>query len=942
MNAGGGSGHEGPRGGDFAHAPHGRGAADYAAPGGAADRRRGTGSRSRFRRAFRLIVAPHRIDDDIDAELRFHVEGRIDDLMAHGLSRADAEREVDARFGSIDAYREETRAIDERTIHEERRMELLDTIGRETRQALRALARSRGFTFIAILTLALGIGATTAVYTLLDRVVLDPLPYPHADRLVKIGSLVSGKTVAGEWGVSEAGYFYYLDHNRSFDALGVYKRDERSMVADGRAERVRAAIVSASVSRVLGVHAELGRLINADDDRPGVSPVAVLSHEYWISRFGGDPTIVGRPVTIEGSPVEVVGVLATGENIPLVSAAPAPDLWLPLRLDPAARPINSHYLTAIGLLKNGLGIDAASADLARLTSRFPEVLAAAYSPAFMREYHFAVKLTQLRDAVVGESARTLWMLLGAVALVLVIACANVANLFLVRIETKRREMAVRAALGADRVHLAWHYLTESVMLTLVAGTLGVVLAWGAIHVLVAMAPTSIPRLAEIHLGWSSLVFAFILSLGTGVVFGVIPLGSRAVSVCTLHDGSRGMAVSRGRRVVRGALVVAQVALAMVLLAAGGVMLRSFERLRAVRPGFDASGVIAFDLSLPFARYGDYQSTSELYRQLQARISSLPGVESVGATTSLPLEGGSSCATTVAEGAATSNPDAAQCIRYVYVTPGYFETMGITLHGSAPDWNAVSGEHAGVVISGSVSKRFWPGQDALGRGLAGGGGETFFRVAGVTSDVRIDDLREPSPEVVYYPVVPAKGTSLWGPAGAITMVVKAKNSDPLSLIPAIRRTLAQIDPTIPLANPRSMSDVVARSMARLSFTMLLLGVAGAMALVLSAVGLYGVISYIVGERRGEIGVRMALGARAGEVGGMIMLQSVRLAAIGVALGLVCAAAATRVLRSLLFEVSPTDPLTLVAVALFLVLLAALASYAPARRAARVDPIEVLRA
>jgi predicted permease len=898
--------------------------------------------RSGFRRAFRLLVAPDRIDDDLDTELRFHIEGRIEDLMARGLSRGDAEREVAARFGDLDAYREETRVIDERTVHEERRMELLDTIRRETRQALRALARSRAFTFIAIVTLTLGVGATTAVYTLLDRVVLNPLPYPHADRLVKIGSLVSGKTVAGEWGVSEAGYFYYLDHNRSFDAIGVYTHNELSMVADGRAERVRAAGVSASVARVLGVHSELGRLMSADDDRPGIARVAVLSHAYWTTRFGGDPAIIGRTVALEGSPIEVVGVLAPGENIPQVSAAPAPDIWLPLQLDPAARPINSHYLTAIGLLKNGVSVEAASADMARLTASFPEVLAAAYSSAFMRDYHFTVKLTELREAVVGESARTLWMLLGAVALVLVIACANVANLFLVRTETKRREMAVRTALGASRTHLAWHYLTESALLALAAGTLAVALAWGAIHALVAMAPPSIPRLAEIHVGWSSVVFAFAVSLGACVLFGLLPLGSASASVSTLNDGSRGMTASRGRHAVRGALVVAQVALAVVLLAAGGVMLRSFERLRAVHPGFDANGVIAFDVSLPFARYRDYRSTSELYRQLQTQVASLPGVESVGATTSLPLEGGGSCAATEAEGAGTPTPGSEQCIRYVYVTPGYFQTMGITLHGSTPDWNAVSGEHAGVVISESVARRFWPDQDALDRGIKGGGGDTFFRVAGVTGDVRIDDLREPSPEVIYYPVVPAKGTALWGPASAMTVVVRVKSSDPLSLVPAVRRTLAQIDPTIPIANPRAMTDVVARSMARLSFTMLLIGVAGVMALVLSAVGLYGVVSYIVGERRAEIGVRMALGARASEVGGMVMLQSVRLAAIGVVIGLAGAIAATRVLRSLLFEVSPTDPLTLVAVGIFLVLLAALASYAPARRAARVDPIEVLRA
>jgi predicted permease len=558
----------------------------------------------------------------------------------------------------------------------------------------------------------------------------------------------------------------------------------------------------------------------------------------------------------------------------------------------------------------------------------------------MRDYHFEVKLTQLREAVVGESARTLWMLLGAVALVLVIACANVANLFLVRIETKRREMALRTALGAGRAHLALHYLAESVLLSLVAGAVALALAWGAIHVLVTVAPTSIPRLAEVRVGWSGFIFAAAVSLGIGVVFGVIPLGSRAKGVSALNDGSRGMTASRGRHAVRGALVVTQVALAVVLLAAGGVLLRSFERLRSVRPGFDANGVIAFDVSLPFTRYRDYQSTGELYSQLQTRLATLPGVESAGAITSLPLDGGGPCGIII--GDADSPPGAAQCIRYAYVTPGYFETMGIALRGAQSDWSAVSGEHAGVVISGSVAKRFWPDQSALDRVLHGGDNDNFFRVTGVTGDVRIDDLREPSPEIVYYPVVPAKGTSLWTPARSITVVLKVKSSDPLSLVPAIRRTLAQIDPTIPIANPRAMPDVVARSMARLSFTMLLLGIAGVMALVLSAVGLYGVISYIVSERRGEIGLRIALGAGAREVGAMVVLQSVRLTAIGVAIGLAGAIATTRVVSSLLFEVSATDPLTLLLAGGFLVVVAALASYWPARRAARVDPIEVLRA
>lgn len=902
---------------------------------------RGGGAWPGVRRAFRLVFAAHRLRDDVDAELRFHIEGRIEELMARGLTRAQAERQVSERFGSLDDYRKETRAIDERMIHEERRMELLDTMRRETRQAVRALARSRAFTFIAIITLALGIGATTAVFTLLDRVVLNPLPYPGASRLVKIGSLVSGKTVTGEWGVSAAGYFYYLKHNRTFDALGVYMRDELSMVADGRAERVRVAAVSASVARVLGVHTSMGRMITADDDRPAVAPVAVLSHDYWMNRFGGDPGIVGQTISFEGTPVEVVGVLAPGENLPALGAGPDPDVWFPLGLDPAATPVNDHGLRAIGRLRDGVTLDAARADLARLTARFPEELSSAYSPAFMRDYHFTANVTPLRDAVVGESSRILWMLLGAVGIVLVIACANVANLFLVRVEARRREVAVRTALGADRAHLAWHYVTESVLLAAVAGALGVALAWGAIRLLLAIAPASIPRLTEIHIGWSSIGFAAAVSLGAGVIFGLIPLARSGVDVGTLRENARGMTPSRGRHAVRGALVVGQVALAVVLLAAAGVMLRSFNRLRAVKPGFDAAGVLALDVSLPRGRYHDYQSTSAFYRNLQTRVATLPGVAAVGATRGLPLESGGPCTTLFAEGESSVSPDAAPCIRYIYVTPGYFETMGISLRGSASAWNDVNGKHAGAVVSGALANRFWPGVDPTGRGIRGGGGDAYFPVVAVTGDVRIDDLREANPEVIYFPIVPADGTQLWGPANAMTLVVRVKTADPTSLVPAIRRVVAELDPSVPVANARTMTEVVAKSMARLSFTMLLLGVAGGMALVLSAVGLYGVISYIVGERKGEIGVRMALGARAGEVGGMIMLQSVRLAAMGVVIGLIGAGAATRILSSLLFEVSPTDPLTLVAVGTFLVLLAALASYAPARRAARVDPIEVLR-
>jgi predicted permease len=603
--------------------------------------------------------------------------------------------------------------------------------------------------------------------------------------------------------------------------------------------------------------------------------------------------------------------------------------------------MNAHFLTAIGRLKGGVTLDAAARDLASLTARFPDELPTAYSPAFMSGYHFAVEVTQLRDAVVGAVAKLLWMLLGAVGIVLFIACANVANLFLVRWEARRRESAIRAALGASRMHLAWHFLTESILLALVAGAVGLALAYGSIHLLLALAPSGIPRLTELRLDWSSIAFTSVISLGAGILFGAIPLARAGVDVATLRENSRGMTPSRGRHAVRGALVVAQVALAVVLLAAAGLMLRSFSRLRHVQPGFNANGVVALDLSLPSARYQDFRSVSMFYRDLQERIASLPGVEGVAATNALPLSGRGNCSVMFAQGQAAPEQGGAPCIQYAYVTPGYFAAMGIHVRGTTNEWSAVLGENAGVVVSRTAAERFWPGENAIGKGIKGNG-ESFYRVIGVADDVHTDDLRQPPVALVYFPTVAAKGTELWIPPRSATLVLHSRTADPAALTPMIRHAVAELDPGVSIGDVRTMSEVVAASMARVSFTMLLLGVAGVMALVLSAVGLYGVISYIVSERRGEIGVRMALGARAGEVGGMIMFQSVRLAAIGVVIGLIGAVAATRILRSLLFEVSPTDPLTLLAVGVFLVILAALASYAPARRAAHVDPIEVLRA
>jgi predicted permease len=708
------------------------------------------------------------------------------------------------------------------------------------------------------------------------------------------------------------------------------------------AERVPGVFASATLFDVLGLRTSLGRGLSADDDLPagewGAGGVAVLSYRFWTSRFNRDPAILGKTLNVSGRLLEIIGVLAPGEELPQSNV----DVWLPFNLNPANRPVNAHFLQAIGRLEDGVSIDAAQRELVQLTTRFPELFPSAYSTAFMEQYHFAPAVLSLREHVIGGAAKGLWILLAAVGLVLLIAGANVANLFLARLEGRRRELAIRTALGAERAHLAWHYLTESLLLTLLAGVCALALAYGGIHLLLGIAPSSIPRLSEVHLSWSSIAFAAVVSLVTGVIFGAIPMRRRDVDVGTLRENSRGLTAARGQHVARGILVVGQVALALMLLVAAGLLLQSFRHLRNVKPGFEPIGVLAVDISIPASRYGTYEAASAFYHDLQTRIAALPGVMSVGATQRLPLANWGGCATVYRQDKPLTEREEPPCIPNPHVSPGYFQTMRIHVRGEIPTWSDVENHVSGVVVSRALAERLWPGEDPIGKGVNNGGLPPFYRVVGVADDVRAADLQKPPVEAVYYPTIPITGGRLWSPVRSMSVVVRTRIANPLDLAPTIRRIVTEMDREVPIADMRTMEQVVAKSMARVSFNMLLLGIAAGMALILSAVGIYGVISYVVGQRRGEIGIRVALGARTTQVGGLVVLQSVRLAAAGVVLGLVGAIATTHALRSLLFAVSPTDPLTLGVVATILIAIAALASYIPARRAARVDPIEALRA
>jgi putative ABC transport system permease protein len=911
---------------------------------------------SRFRRMFRLPASRGRVERVVDEELRFHLDERVREFMERGMSRAEAEVEAQRRFGDYDRYRRQTSRIDEVAVVSANRMEFWDTIRRETIHAARSLGRARAFSAIAVVTLALGIGATTAMYTVLEGVLLRPLSYPSPNELVSVMHPTAAPG-SGErkWGLSSAGYFHFREHARTLAALGVYRTSSLSVAEEGfDAVEARLAQVTSSVFDVMRARASLGRLITAADDRPR-EPLnkVVLSYEFWRRYYGGDSSVIGRRIETAVAPLEVIGVAEPGLTLPKPGsfsssadmASFGVDLWVPLNLDPAERQ-NNHAFSGIARLAPGASADTAQRELAAMTERFPDLFPEAYSKRFMETYRFRVGVVPLLDEVLGPTVMTsLWALFGGVALVLLIACANVANLFIVRMEARRREAAIRGALGADRRHLAVHYLTESLMLTLSAGVLGVLLARATLATIILVAPRSVPRLASVDYHWTSIAFAAALSLIIGVVCGAIPLLRSGVDVVTLRDGARGLTASPRQRAMRNGLVVAQTALALVLLVGAGLMIRSFLELRNVQPGLDARGVLTLSVSLPYRTYETMDQAATFHREFARRVAALPGVVAVGGAGGLPLRDyGAGCTVVYRENRPYESGQGTPCVQTVPAIPGFFDALGIVVHGRVPTWTDVDQRTSAVVVTHALAERLWPGEDPIGKGVNSNSSDArwWYRIVGVIPELRGGGLDQPPTEAVFLPASPLyPQQQRWGMLNDIEYAVKVSRGDPHELIKPIRAILTEMNPRIPLVSPVAMQTIVDRSMARTSFIMFLLGCSAALALVLSAVGMYGVMSTLVAQRRAEIGVRVALGAPIARVLGLVMGQSVRLALAGVAIGLVCAYASTKLMRSLLFGVSPADPVVWGLVPLVLLAVATLASWAPARRATRVDPVEVLR-
>jgi putative ABC transport system permease protein len=817
----------------------------------------------------------------------------------------------------------------------------------QIRTTLRRLARTPGFTIVSILTLGLGIAGTTAAFSVVNAVLLRPLPYRNPDRLVQLWHTAPGINMT-RIEQSDASYIQYHDKTpKSFESVASYQMVAASLTGGQEPERVPSANVTETFLPTLGVRPAIGRNFTDDEDRPGGPPVAILSDALWRRRYGGDPAMIGKTIQVDGKSREIVGIMPADFHFPEATT----ELWLPMAVDRAHLNTGNFNRNAFARLRPGVTIEAAEAEMQPVLMRLPEDMPGMMTRAMFDQARIHVAVHPLRDDIVGDIGPILFTVLGTVGFVLLIACANVANLFLVRAEARTKEVAVRSALGASPRSMVTLYLGESVVLAAAGAVLGVGLAFATLQLLLRLAPAGLPRASEIAIDGASLGVAALIAVITGLFFSAIPFvrAGKSELTPTLRDGSRGSTTGRERQRVRNAFVVAQVALALVLLVGSGLLARSFQRMRAVDPGFNATNVLTLRLSIPDATYRTTGQIAQFYHGLMTRLAAVPGVQVVGATSKLPLiDDGSSHNGMWVEDRPITKDQLPTIHSTASVTQDYFKAMNIPIIEGRTfrDDGSDRASHE-VIVGRALARHFWPNGSAIGKRIKTGGPDAAWStIVGVVGDVHDESLTKPVDEMVYQPVV-----SLIQPQPSSPDTVVAENTmtvtvrtvgDPAAVLPAVRREIWNLDRNLPLVNVRPLSDVVGAAMARTTFTLIMIGAAAGVALLLGAIGIYGVISYMVSLRTREIGVRMALGAQSQQVRGMVVRQGLVLAAIGVGIGLAGALALSRLISSLLYGIAPYDPVTFVGVTTGLLMVAALASWLPAMRAARIDPIEALRA
>jgi putative ABC transport system permease protein len=809
---------------------------------------------------------------------------------------------------------------------------------------VRRFLRAPSFAAVAVLTLALGIGANTAIFSVVRGVLLKPLPFAEPESLVAVWHTAPGLNVE-DMHLSAATYLTYREEGRVFEDIGIRGAQPVSVTGTGEPERVQALLVTDGILGVLRVQPLVGRRFTAEDDSPRSPERVMLAHGYWQRKFAGDSSVVGQRIVVDGTPREIIGVLPAGFRY----LDEQPQLLLPLRIDRAKINVAGFNFHGLARLRPGTTIAQANADIARMiplaVERFP--MPGGFTKKMFDEVKMGPNVRPLADDVIGDVRRVLWVLLGTVAIVLLIACANVANLFLVRAEGRQQELAIHAALGASWRRVAWELLSESLVLAAAGGALGVPLAYAAVRGLLWMAPTGLPRLHEIAIDPIVLLFTLAVSLAAGLLFGIIPVVKYATPQLAgaLKEGGRLSSAGRARHRARNTLVVAEIGLAVVLLVASGLMVRTFQAMRHVNPGFVNSGeVLTLRVSIPSSLVPDPEAVTRTQEQIADRIALIPGVISVGVSSSITMDGSSGNDPIFVEDFPGPGGRIPPLRRFKHVGGHYPETMGATLvAGRSLRWSDSYERTPVVVVSENFAREFWKEPAlALGRRIRESTSGQWRTIVGVVGDELDDGVAKPAPAIVYWPGLL---TQFWDEKvyvqRSMSYAVRTGRAGSPTLLQEIQQAVWSVNANLPVASVRTLDEIVSGSMAQTSFALVMLGIAAGVALILGVVGIYGVLSYVATQRTREIGIRMALGAATGDVSRLFLRHGLILVSAGVALGTIAAALLSRVMSGLLFGVGPLDPATYLAVALGLAGTALLASYLPAHRASRVDPAVALR-
>ncbi len=804
----------------------------------------------------------------------------------------------------------------------------MNSLLRDLRYGIRMLVKSPGFTAVAVIALALGIGANSAIFSTVNAMLLRPLPYKDPDRLVEVWEhrplQNRDRTV-----VSPAEFIHWREQAQSFEQITAVNFVLHNLTGDGEPEQIQSVQVSASFFPMLGVKPIAGRTFLEEEDQPDHNRVAVIGYGLWQRRFGGDPDIVNRQITLDGNKFTVVGIMPSGFQFPQLV-----EMWEPVAFTAAARDNRgNHFIEVFARIKPGVSIEQAQAEMTGIA----KLLEQAHPDSGTGHQ---VRLVGLHEQIVGDSRTALLVLFAAVIFVLLIACANVANLLLARSSSRQKEMAIRTALGASRWRIARQLLVESLLLASIGGALGLLLAWWGVDLLVALSPEGTPRLDEIKLDASVFGFTLIISLVTGVLFGLTPAlqSSRPDLNEALKEGSRGSTEGARRNRLRSVLVITEVALTLVLMVGAGLMLKSFYRLSQVNPGYDPTNLLTMEITLPSAKYAKPIQSVAFYEELLHRVESLPEVQAAAAVHVLPLSGSNSSSTVTIEGQPPAPPGERPNANRRIITPGYFRAMGMSvLGGRAFTANDTEQATRVAIVNETMARRFWPGQDALGKrfkfGAPDKNNNPWMEIVAVVADIKHTRLDEEVRPETYLP-------NTQSPIRGMTLVARTTNA-PLDMVSVLRGQVLTVDQDQPVGSVASMEQLVSRSLAPLRFSMMLLGVFAALALTLAAVGIYGVISYSVAQRTHEIGIRMALGAQTSDVLKQVVGKGMTLVLIGVALGVGAAVGLTQLISTLLYSVSPTDATTFVVISIALAGVALAACFVPARRATRVDPLIALK-